>query len=517
MNYLLGLDIGTTSIKACLYDPQQGQIVDLAAQPTPVRHPRPEWSEHDPEALWTVLCDCLRRMAAAAAARGASIAALGISSLAEAGLPLDEHDRPLYPIVAWHDRRCAPQVTWWEANISLAELHAITGQRVSTSFGVNKWMWLRDSEPEVAARTRRWLSVPDYVHYRLAGGVEAGAEPVTDRSIASRTLLLDQRSLDWSPRLLSMAGLDRDLLARVCPSGAIAGHVSPQAAVETGLPVGLPCVLGGHDHLCASLAAGADRPGVVVDSTGTAAALLMVLNNFYTSEIFARQSLACYAHVAKDHYVLKGGLKAAGGSIEWLARRLSGESGSLPYAELEAAAWEGVGRRAGPVFMPHLLGAGSPESDACSRGAMVGLLAAHNNGDLFRALLESLAYWTRQNLNEMERLTGQKPDRIVLLGGVTRLKLLSQLKADAVNLPVEIPDLPEAAATGAALLAGVGAGVFSSLSEAVASVRTHSETIPPDPHQVTWYARLFDEVYAPLYETLKETNGRLEGLGISER
>jgi xylulokinase len=249
---------------------------------------------------------------------------------------------------------------------------------------------------------------------------------------------------------------------------------------------------------------------VVVDSTGTAAALLMVLPGFFTGEAFARQSFACYAHVAARQYALKGGLKAAGGSIEWLARQLSGgPDAPLSYAALEAEAWAGVGKRAGPAWMPHLLGAGSPETDARSRGALIGLQAAHDRGDLFRGLLEALAYWLRLNLSEMERLTGQKPDRLILLGGVTRLKLLSQLKADAVRLPVEVLALPEAAATGAALLAGVGTGVFAGLPEAVQSVAVESETFLPDPQRADWYARLFDQVYAPLYETLKDLNHTL--------
>ncbi len=164
MTLLLGLDIGTTSIKAELYDAELGQVVSMASRPTPVEHPAPGWSEHNPEMLWQTVVSCLREVATER-----PIAGLGVSSFAEAGLPLDTAGLALYPIIAWYDRRPEPQAAWWEAQLPASTLHAITGQRVSPSFGVNKWLWIRDNEPDIAARMAKWLSVPDYVLWRLTG------------------------------------------------------------------------------------------------------------------------------------------------------------------------------------------------------------------------------------------------------------------------------------------------------------------------------------------------------------
>jgi xylulokinase len=506
MNWLLGLDIGTTTIKAAAYDPQVGRVVCTAVRPTPVVHPAPDLAEHDPESLWQAAADCLCEVVAQG--EGQMLRGLAIASLAEAGLPLDATMQPLHPIIAWWDQRSEPQAAWWDSQIGADALYAITGQRVSPSFGVTKWLWIREHWPDVAARTVKWLSVPDYLLWRLTGA------EVTDYSIASRTLLFDQQKLAWSEELLRLAGLRADQLPQPRPSGASVGAVTRSAAKATGLPAGLPCVLGGHDHLCASLAAGAHRPGVAVDSSGTAQAVVVVMPAFHTSPAAAAGGFACYAHVVPGQYAFKAGMKLAGGAAEWLARRLSGPEvlrGELPYEALAAEAGRGLGLRAGPLWLPHLIGSGTPEGDRHSLAALVGVRAEHDSGDLYRGLLESLALWLRHNVEEMAALTGQAVSDVVLLGGTTRLGLLSQLKADCLGLAVVVPELPEAAATGAALLAGLGAGVFPSLDLATASLRHGRTTIKPDAGRVEWYDRLYRQVYRRLYTDLREINHALAG------
>lgn len=498
MGFLLGLDMGTTTIKAVAYDPDAGRIVRVVSRPTPLEHPRPEWSQYDPDLFFDRAAACLREVSA-----GLPVEAMAISSMGETGLPLDAQNDPLYPLVAWHDRRGDLQVGQWESRFTPAVQHAISGQRVNPSFGIIKWLWFQQNEGEKARRMARWLSLPDYILWRLTG------EQVTDYSIASRTLVFDQRRLDWSDKLLGAAGLDRNRLPPARPSGTLAGHVTPAAAKNTGLPAGLSCILGGHDHLCAAFAAGALQPGVVVDSMGTAEALVMVLPGFFTGRNFAVRSFACYAHVARDCYILKGGIGTAGMAVEWTARNLTGcddRNIDPPYAQLEEEARSGVGRVVGPLWLPHWNGSGSPEADRFSRAALVGARIQHGRGDLFRGLLESLAFWTRQNLEEMESLTHIPVDRVVISGGAARLNLLVQLKADILNRPVEFPDLPETAGLGAALLAGFGSGRFSSQRDALASLRSETRIFYPDAGRAKWYDRIYRDVYRPLYGALKKVN-----------
>jgi xylulokinase len=438
------------------------------------------------------------------------IAGLAIASLAEAGVPMDAAGQPLCPIIAWYDRRSEPQATWLHQQIDADEMHAITGQRATASFGVCKWLWIREHWPDAAARMATWLPVPSYLLLRLTGAV------ATDHSQASRMLTFDQRSRDWSDRICGVAGLRHDQLPPAFPGGTVIGTITPAAAAQTGVPAGTPCSLGGHDHLCAAFAAGAYRSGVVADSSGTAQAVLTVVPGFASTPKMAAAGYACYAHVLPDQYILKAGLKAAGGAVEWLARQLAGPGtppDRPPYDELLALAERGVGVRAGPIWLPHFIDSGTPEGDRHSLAALVGAKIEHDAGDIFRGLLESLAFWLRHNLEDVGDLPIWQPvEEVILLGGTTRLALLSQLKADILGRPVIVPELPEAAAIGAALLAGLDAGVFRSPAEAVGSLRYGRTIIEPDPARVIWYDRLYREAYLPLYDALRDVNHRLAAM-----
>lgn len=499
MPLLLGLDLGTTSIKAVLYDSDSGRIVRTAARPTPVSHPREGWSEHDPEDFWRAAVAVIRE-----AAQGQPVTGLAISSMAEAGVLIDPDGRAVSPILAWYDRRSEPQAAWVEHTVSVADLYRITGQRVSPSFGVVKLLWLRENLPEAFKRGARWLPVPAYVLWRLSHTC------AVDYTIAARTLVFDQPNLTWSQRLLDAFDLPVSLFPPVYPGSSVVGNVTAQAADETGLPQTTQCALGGHDHLCATFAGGAHTAGAVTDSTGSANALLMLMPRFMPDPPLGERGYASYAYLLKGLYVLKGGLKAAGNAVEWLVRQIAPDDSGQRYAELEALAAEGVGRRAGPLWLPHWIGSGTPEGDRFSRAALVGVQFEHGRGDLFRALLEGLACWTRYNLDEMQAMTQVQLDSLTLIGGVTRIQLLSQLKADVLNHSVVVPQVPEAAATGAALLAGLGTGVFTNPLEAASSPQYGRTQVDPIPAHVDWYEALYQQVYRPLYAALKPVNDALE-------
>ena len=499
MALLLGIDLGTSSLKAVLVDSETGRVIRTAIRPTPTDHPRPGWSEHAPEDIWQAVAACIRE-----AAGGQPVAALAISSMAEAGLLVDRENRPVAPVIAWYDRRSEPQAAWIEQQVDMSRLYRITGQRVSPSFGITKLLWLRDNDPAFS-RGVRWLPLPSYILWRMCG------EQMVDYTIAARTLLFDQNTLGWSKDLLATFGLPEDILPRVAVGGTPVGNVNAEAAQQTGLRQSTLCVLGGHDHLCAALASGAHAPGAVVESTGSANALLMLLPRFLPDPSLAPRGYASYAYLRPGIWALKGGLKSAGSAVEWLARMLSVD-GAPDYARLEAAAREGVGRRAGPLWLPHLIGSGTPEGDRFSRAALVGAINEHTSGDLFRGMLESLACWLRHNLEEMTQITGQRTNSMILTGGATRLRLLSQLKADVTGIAMRIPRVEEAASVGAALLAGQGAGIITHLEEATTNLRGDCAEILPDASRAAWYDQLYHTAYRPLYTTLQPVNAALEKL-----
>jgi sugar (pentulose or hexulose) kinase len=428
--------------------------------------------------------------------------------MADTGVVLDSDGAPVYPIIAWYDQRCTQQVHWLSKQIDSNTFHAITGQRFSTSLGISKWLWLKANLPDAIKPGINFLSISDYILWRLTGKM------VTDYSMASRMGLLDQRNLDWSEVMLQITGLSTGQLPRIFPSGTIIGDLLPTVAEQIGLPGGLPCILGGHDHLCAAAAVGAENTGTLVDSCGTAQSLLVAMDQYRPDERLVKSGYVMYAHVLPGRYVLRGGLRSAGGAIQWLAENLAGKSfnGPLPYAELMDEASQGVGLRAGPIWLPHLMGSGTPQDDPCSLAAVIGLKYDHNRGDIFRGLLESLAFWLRQNLEQIELLIDHPISEVLLVSGTTRLELLSQLKADVLNRPMIIWKIDQPSALGAALLAGIGVAIYKNLSEASSSIQCERRVIQPDPERVLWYARLYSQGYKPIYTALKELNRNLSAL-----
>lgn len=504
MPLLAGLDLGTTNLKAVVYDSLTGKLVARASRPTPVVQVQTAWSEHESEALWQAVCGCMRE----ACAGKKDIAALGIAGMAEAGFPLGSNAQVLDNAIAWFDRRSEPQTSWVEDRIPAADLYSITGQRVSPSFGLTKLLWLRENRPAVFRAMHKWLPLTAYIHFRLTG------EFFVDQTIASRSLLYDQNTQDWSPLLLDLAGISNRHLPAILAGSACGGRLTADAAAQTGLPAGIPCAPGSHDHLAASFASGALAPGRVVDSTGTAQAVVQIVPHFIPDPLLAERGFACYAHVLPGQYILKAGLKAAGSAIEWLARLLDDADSEPNYSKLQAQARIGVGVRAGPLWLPHLLESGSPLSDRSSLAALVGARLSHDRGDLFRAMLESLAFWLRQNLDEMSIFAGYDQSPVQLIGGVTRLDLLSELKAQALNRPVQVSTMPEAAAVGAALLGGLAGGFFSSPVEAQSSLRYPHREFLPHPEQAAWYDRLYHESYLPLYPALRDIHRGLRALTV---
>ena len=493
MAYIIGLDIGTTNTKAIVYDNDSGQICKTITKPTPTLHPKNGWSEHDPEQIWQTILECI-----SSCAKEYTIASIGISSMAEAGLPLDTEGKPLYPIIAWYDQRCMEEVAWWESLFTNEELHAITGQRVNPSFGANKILWLKKNYPDVMKKMWKWLSLPDYVLWRLTG------ELATDYSIASRTLLFDQKTRDWSSKMLEYAQLDKEQLPGTYCGGTFVGYVRSDVAKAVGLKEKTQCVLGGQDHLCATVAAGTYEPGQISDSSGSSEAVICVTEKFFTGKKLADQAYASYAHVLPERYVIKAGMKSSGSAIAWLVEKIFQNEEKLN--ELLSKAEQDCGVRVGPFWLPHWLGAGSPESDRFSRAALIGIRLEHEPKDLLRGMLESLAFWLKQNIDQLEQITNNPTTDIRLLGGTSSIYLLSVLKANVLGRSIGIPEMNETAALGAALLAGIGAGEFHDIADALGSLDYKMQTVHPEEQLTARYDYLYREVYSKIYTSIRDIN-----------
>jgi xylulokinase len=504
VSFLLGLDVGTTAIKALLFDVDAGCSVSIGQVPTTIQYPGAGRSQFDPEQLWSGVVAAIQQVLDGREA--ADVLAVAVASMGEVGVPLDAAGEPCYPAMTWFDRRSEEFLPWWEERIGVERTYQITGQILHHMYGALKMQWLRGNEPGVWARMRRWLSVEDFINWRLAGVA------VTDFSVASRTLLFDQGSAGWSKELLAAAGIGRDLLPEAVAAGTQVGSVTKVAAAATGLPPGTAVVTGGHDHLVGALAAGAAQPGVVLDSAGTAEGILLTAPAFSPSPALFGAGFSTYRHVVSDQFVVVAGQQGAGGLLNWLLDRLYvPDAGGRPYARALADAAAAPLGAGGLFCLPHLRGSRVPERDLRSRAAFVGLKDGHERGHIVRAALESLGYWLKESLDVLSAAAGLDIEHLVVIGGATQSPVWMQIKADCTGLRLSVPQLPEAVALGAALLAGVGAGVYANPAAAAAALSRPVLSVVPNAEAIAKYARA-RAVYRQLYPALHGVNQSILGL-----
>src|SRR5436305_7120255 len=494
--YLVGIDVGTTNTKTVIFDVETGRIRAVGSSRTIVRHPVPEWSEFDAEDVWRTVLQSIQA-AVQQCDRPERIHAMSVASMGESAFPVDADGNVLHAAIAWYDQRTAPEAQWWENTAGRERIFTITGHIPRLTYGVNKLFWLRNHLPQVFERMYHWLSIEDFVLWKLSGSF------ATDYSIASRTMLFDQRTLTWSESLLEQAELPVAWFPPAFPSGTAIGSVSKEVADYTGLPLQAIVTTGGHDHLCGALAAGVTHPGQLLESIGTASVLLAVSDAFRPTPELLEAGFNSYAYVVQNTYVTLGTLNFAGGALEWIVTLLygQGKQGTVSPENFAQALREAAeippGAR-GAIILPSFLGSGTPYAKSSARGAILGLTPSHNRPELVRALMEGLAFWLRDNTAMFYGLgiAPLKP-QITVIGGTTQAAPLLQIKAEISGCPLKVHQIPEAAATGAALLAGTGANIFRSGEEAASSVRYAVQTYEPNAQAVEIYNTIYEQAYLP--------------------
>lgn len=455
---LVGLDVGTTGVKAIAID-ERGNVVGKAEEEYPLYSPHPGWAEQDPD-------DWLRASQRALRPFG-DYDAIGFSGQMHGLVTLDADDRVLRRAILWNDQRTAAECVEIETTLGLERLIALTGNRALTGFTAPKLLWLRRHEPDLYARVEHVLLPKDYVRLRLTG---AHAIDATD---ASGTLLFDVAHRCWSQEVCDALGIPVEWLP---PS-----HESPEVA-------------GAGDQAAGALGVGIVDPGGVSIVLGTSGVVFSVLDAF-APDPQARAHVFCHAVPATWHAM--GVMLSAGGALRWLRSIIGGN-----YDEMtaEAAAWPpGTD---GLLFAPYLSGERTPHADPDVRAAFQGLSLRHDRGALVRAVLEGVAYGLRDCL-EVVRPLGVVAEFGRASGGGARSELWLRIVASVLGLPLELTMVEEGAAYGAALLAGVQAGVWADPAAAVERCVRVRTTIEPDPE----WQRIYTDGYGrfrSLYPALKE-------------
>ena len=453
---LIGLDVGTSGVKAVALSPD-GEVLATADESYPLSTPRPGWSEQDPEDWWRAAQACLARL---------PDGPVGLSGQMHGLVALGADERPLRPAILWNDQRTAAECAEIEARVGLDRLIALTGNRALTGFTAPKLLWLRTHEPETYAQIRHVLLPKDYVRLRLTG------ERAIDVADASGTLLFDVAGRCWSEEVCEALELP---LAWLPPA-----HESPAIA-------------GAGDQAAAALGIGITTPGPVSVVLGTSGVVFAVLPS-YAPDPEARVHVFCHAVPGTWHAM--GVMLSAAGSAAWLRRALDA---GLETLDAEAAGW-GPGVE-GLLFAPYLAGERTPHADANARGAFTGLSVRHDRGALWRAMLEGVAYGLRDSL-ELLRALGVRPAVGRVSGGGARSELWLRIVSAVLGLPLERTVSEEGSAFGAALLAGVRAGVFADTGEAVSRCVRVRDRLEPDAAWVEAYEHGYAR-YRTLYPALR--------------
>jgi xylulokinase len=494
---VLGLDVSTTATKAVLVGPG-GELRGVAAAEYETSSPRPLWSEQDPDLWWTAAQEVIARVLAESGTAPGSVEAIGLSGQMHGLVLLDAGDAVVRPAILWNDQRTAAQCDRIRDLVGRDRLIAVSGNDALTGFTAPKALWVREHEPEAWARVRHILLPKDYVRLRLTG------EHATDAADGAGTILFDLAARTWSPELLGRLGIDLELLPRVVEGPAVSGTLTAAAAAAAGLWAGIPVVGGGGDQAANAVGVGAVAPGIGALSVGTSGVVFVPTDR---PAIEPDGRLHAFCHAVPGTWHLMGVMLSAAGSLRWLRDALApGRSFEdlVALAEPVAAGSEGL------VFLPYLSGERTPHPDPLARGAFVGLTLRHGPGHLVRAVLEGVAFGLRDAF-ELVRATSPVPlADLRASGGGTRSRLWKQVIADVLGVPISLTGTSEGAASGAAILAAVGAGWFATVADACAALVAVTDVTDPEPATAEAYDPVY-AVYGDLYPRLREPFARLSG------
>ncbi len=474
--HLLGIDLGTSSVRAGVYR-TDGSRAGIAARTYPILTPAPGVAEQDPNDWWKAASAAIREALAAAGTAGSDIAGISFSSQMHGGVLLDDDGVPLGNAIIWADARSADECAEVEEIVGREQVDKVLMNRVFPGTLAATIRWMQRHDPDRWRRTRHILCPSDYLRFRMCGLYN------TDPSAASATLLFDQNTRDWSGTVLDALNIAPSRLPYVVHSDQyIAGTEGIEA--ETGLPDGVPVIIGGADQPCAAFGNGLLDEGTFLATIGTGGQLFAPTPTPMASPGL---SLNTFCHLPENRWYVLGATLAGGLSLRWFRDTLSP---GVPFETLSSEAEQVPPGADGLLFRPYLAGARSPVLDPTVGASFAGLRLDHTRGHVVRAIMEGVTLELRMNLAVMADM-GLVPERIVLSGGAASSPVWTRIVADVFNRPVSAAAQGEQACLGAALMAGIGAGLFRDWREAAAVLPPPTRSIEPDPAAAARYDDLY--------------------------
>ena len=507
MALLIGIDVGTSGTRALLCT-EKGQIITSAVEEYPLHTPKPSWSEQDPKDWWEATQVVVSMVMEKSGIMPSEVKGIGLSGQMHGAVFLDETGDVLRRAILWNDQRTAAECEEMENTIGRERLLELACNPALTGFTAPKILWVRKNEPEIYEKTRKILLPKDYVRFRMTG------EFATEVSDAAGTLLLDVPKRAWSSDILSALQIDASLLPSVHESPEVSATLSKEGAAALGLAPGTPVVGGGGDQAAGAVGNGIVTTGVISATMGTSGVVFAFSDEVLTDP---QGRLHTFCHAVPGKWHVMGVVLAAGGSFQWFRNNLGDleieqakRIGCDPYEILTEVAAEAAPGCEGLFWLPYLTGERTPHADPYARACWIGLTQRHTKQELTRSVMEGATFAMRDSLQIIREL-GIPINQIRLSGGGARSEFWRQLQADIYGSDVCIINTEEGPAYGAALLAAVGTGIYSSVEEACHATIRVVGTTRADPGTQAVY-NLAYPVYRKLYASLKDDFRDIAGL-----
>jgi len=491
MNYLLGIDIGTSSTKCVLLD-ESGTIIAIGQKEYDFDMPRPGWAEQDPEVWWDAAKDTIQQVLRESQVESKNIRGIGFSGQMHGPVFLDKSGKSIRPAIIWADQRSVEECREIYEIVGKDGLYRTVCNPVDSGFMAATLLWIKKYEPDTYTRIHTLLLPKDYVRFRLTG------EFTTDPSDAGGTSLYDVRQRKWSEEMLNILDVSDSIFPQISNSIDVAGDVSRAAAAETGLAAGTPVITGGNDQTMGALASGAIHEGPVVLVIGTGGTLFTTVDSVVVD---MELRMHTYPHCVPDKWHLLGAILAGGFSFKWFRNVLSAKE-PYSYDEMTREAATIPAGSEGAIFLPYLAGERTPHMDSFAKGVMFGITARHTRAHLIRAIMEGVIFAMRDCL-EIFKSLHVCPKKIIAGGGGALNPLWRQIQSDILGLPLVTVKTREKSATGAAMIAGIGSGIFPSFEEACLRTVVFGGEILPIREHTTCYEEYY-HLYTSLYPILKE-------------
>lgn len=487
--YLIGVDLGTSSLKALLLD-DRGRSLFTASAPYQTLSPLPGYAEQEPGDWYAAMALTVRKILRETGIHKKDIQGLGFSGQMHGLVCTAEDGQPVRRAIVWTDRRSGRQVKQILAAFGSERYGALAGNPLTTGFLFPSWIWVCENEPASAGKTRHLLLPKDYLRSRVCGSL------CSDPSDAAATGMFDIAKGTWCAELVDEFGVDRSILPEIRPSHRLAGVVNQTASEDLDLVEGIPVIVGGGDTPVQALGRGILKEGDLSLAISTGGNILAFSSS---PRVDPKLQVHCMNYVIPGTWYNMAATLSGGASFRWLKENFAN---GLSYTQLADLAWQ-AGTSEGLFFLPHLLGERTPYMDAESKGMFIGLTAQHGLGHLARAVMEGVVFSLRLGLETLKKL-GVPVQSILVSGGGVRHPLWLRLIADIFNHPLTASTITGAAPLGAAILAGVGSGVFANFETAcsLATVCTGAG-LKPDPQSAARYEREYEK-FLRLYPLVKE-------------